>query len=288
MSSTTAFFGATGGCTSACLAHTLRNGYNAIALARTPSKLTTQMLEQPGVTQDHLDQHLRIVQGDATNVEAVIKTLIDSEDSTGPTLVSRIISGLGGTPAMSYTQPSPCDKMKMRVPALPHLELDNPNITEQATRTLLQALQQIAARFPSFQDYAAVAPRVTIISTTGIREGPSDVPFWFRGMYHTLLAQPHQDKLQMEKLVNAEGAKKESLLCGGLVLVRPSLLTGDHRIVAADQDSGYAKMRVGTDQEPQSGIGYTIPKPLVGEWIYKELVKGNGDQWVGNGVLLTC
>lgn len=285
--STTAFFGATGGSTSACLAHTLRNGHNAIALARTPSKLTTQLLEQPGLTQDHLDKHLRIVQGDATDVEAVMKTLIASEDTTRTTLVSSIISGLGGAPVMTYTRPVPCDKINLRVPILPYIDLDNPNITEQFTRTLLRALERVAAeRFPSFQDYVAVAPRVTVISTTGIKKGLSDVPLFFRLLYRTLLAVPHADKMQMEKALKAEVAKKESLLCGGLIIVRPSLLMGDHRIVADGEDSGLGKMRVGTDEAPE--LGYTVPKPLVGEWIYRELVKENGDEWVGKGVLMTC
>lgn len=285
--STIAFFGATGGCTSACLAHTLRNGYNAIALVRTPSKLTTQLLEQPGLTQDHLDKQLRIIQGDATDVEAVMQTLIVTEDSTRTKLVSTIISGLGGAPTMSFTRPISCCKTTLRVPTLPYASLPNPNITEQGTRTLLRALERIAAeRFPSFQDYAAVAPRVTIISGTAIKNGLSDVPVLLHFAYHTLLPVPRADKRKMEKLLDAEVAKKESVLCGGLILIRPSLLMGDHRIVAAGQDSGLGKMRVGTDEAPE--IGYSIPKALVGEWIYEDLIKENGDEWVGKGVLLTC
>jgi len=47
MSSTTvAFFGATGGVTNAVLVHTLKAGYRATALVRTPQKLRDQLTAQ--------------------------------------------------------------------------------------------------------------------------------------------------------------------------------------------------------------------------------------------------
>ncbi|KAJ5378697.1 hypothetical protein N7509_011816 [Penicillium cosmopolitanum] len=296
--STIAFFGATGGCANACLALTLRNGHKAIAMARTPSKLTAQLLEQPGLTQEILDKNLRIQQGDATNVEDVMKTLIISTSTTNSAhgdgkcqLVSTIISGIGGAPTMSWTKANPCDKMTMRIPTLPHIELNNPHITEESTRTLLEALRRIATEyFPSFETYAAAAPRVTIISGTGIgsKNGMKDVPLLFRPMYWTLLPEPHADKSRMEALLNEERGKKESLLVGGLVVVRPSFLRGDHRIAAPGIDSGYDKLRVGTDESPAAGVGYLVDRALIGEWIFEEVVKSGGDRWVDEGVILTC
>lgn len=285
MTPTIAFLGATGGCANACLAYTLRSGYNAIALARTPEKLTTQLLTQPGLTQETLDIHLRIIQGDARDIETVMKTLIVTETEQNTTLVSLIISGIGGTGELVMTKPSPCDQIPMRMPTIPYIGIPNPHITEESTTALLGALRRIAdERFASFAEYAAVAPRVTIISGAGIKKGIKDVPLLFKPLY-AALDVPHKDKMKMERLLGAEVERRESLLCGGLVIVRPSLLGGDHKIAEPGADSGYRKLRVGTEKKPE--VGYTVGRALIGEWIYREVVKGGGDKWVGEGVILT-
>lgn len=282
---TLAFFGATGGCTAACLAHTIRNGYTVNVLARSPEKLKGQLLEQPGLTPEILETNLKIIQGDATDVETVTKTLIISEEpNKPPTLVHGLISGMGGAGTVVLTRPSGCDKVNMRVPSLPHVEIPNPHITEQFTTALLAALRGIAERFDSFAAYKAVAPRVTIISSTGIRKGLKDVPFWFRAMYQGVLAIPHADKRKMNELLVSEREKEESLFVGGLIIVRPSLLYGDH-IIKDGVDDGFGKLRVGTEKKP--AVGYMVPKNLIGKWIYEEVVKGGGDRWVGEGVTLT-
>lgn len=288
--STIAFFGPTGGCANACLAHTLLNGYKAIALARTPSKLTTQLLEQPGLTTEILDTQLVIIQGDAMDIDAVMKTIIvpetGSEKPAHPTLVNMIISGIGGTGIMAFTKPSPCGKSTMRVPTLPYVKLSNPHVTEQFTTTLLAALGRIAERFDSYADYAAVAPRVMIISGTGIKEGLNDVPYLFKKIYDVLLPIPHEDKRQMERLLEMEKGQRQSLLVGGLVIVRPSFMEADHKIAASGVDDRYEKLRVGTEKKP--AVGYMIPRPWVGRWMFEEVVKTGGDKWVGEGVILTA
>lgn len=69
-----AFFGSTGGCANACLAKTLENGFNAIALARSPQKLRDQLRERQ-VSNQVLDRQLVIVQGDVKDASAVSKVL---------------------------------------------------------------------------------------------------------------------------------------------------------------------------------------------------------------------
>ncbi|KAJ5663346.1 hypothetical protein N7507_004077 [Penicillium longicatenatum] len=286
--STIAFFGPTGGCANACLTHTLLNGHKVIALARTPSKLTKQLLSQPGLTTEILNTQLKIIQGDAMDIEAVMRTVIISEpefEKSQPKLVNMIISGIGGTGSMAYTKPFQCDKMNIRVPALPHIEIPNPHVTEEFTTTLLAALGRIAGMFDSFVEYATVAPRVMVISGTGIKEGVNDVPYWFKKMYDLLLPIPHEDKKKMEALLEDERIKRESLLVGGLIIVRPSFLSGDHRI-ASVSDDGFERLRVGTEKEP--AVGYMVPRAWVGRWMFEEVVKNGGDQWVGEGVILTA
>jgi hypothetical protein len=290
---TVAFFGATGGCTNACLAYTLLNAYHARALARTPSKLTTLLLTQPGITQDILSSQLEIITGDATDVESVKKTLLVNTDSNNTcTPVTSIISGVGGTGMMSFTRETHCSKSKFRLPALPHIELENPHITEQTTRALLAALEQIAAGFPSLEAYRAVAPRVTVISTTGNLPGGKDVGFWFRPMYSVLLPIPHADKVQMERLLDQEAELGgDGVLSGGVVVVRPSFLTGDHLISAREEakegeGAGLKGLRVGTERDP--AVGYTVPRALVGEWIFNQVIRHGGAKWVGEKVTITA
>lgn len=294
---TIAFFGATGGCANACLTYTLLHGYNARALARTPSKLTALLLSQPGITREILSHQLEIIEGDARDVESIMKTLIiNSTPKSAPsgacTLVTSIISGIGGAPTIAFTKESKCAKTQMRMPALPHVQLSNPHITEQTTSALLEALAKIAAdRFASFEAYRAVAPRVTVISTMGHLPGNKDVPFWFRPMYSVLLPIPHADKLQMEKLLDKEiGLGNAGVLAAGVIVVRPSFFTGDHLVPVFEGERrgegvGLEKVRVGTEKAP--AIGYTIPRALVGEWIFEEIVKGGGEKWVGEKVTIT-
>ncbi|KAK9312313.1 hypothetical protein V1522DRAFT_283188 [Lipomyces starkeyi] len=259
---TIAIFGATGGCANASLVHSLLAGYDVRALARTPSKLTSQLLAQ-GLTQRILDQHLTILQGDATNVDDVKRTLV----SNGK-LVSFIISGLGGKPVLQKSLRRP-------------VTLDNPGICSSSTEVLLNALRAAYDEKPST---AAIKPLLAYVSTTGITNGPEDVPFGFRFLYHVLLAVPHEDKREMERTLTSHMAQPEESerLLRGIVGVRASLLTGGIDYKAG---KGWRTLRVGTEERP--AVGYTIPRSDVGEWIFEELVKNDGGEWVGKIATLT-
>jgi hypothetical protein len=261
-STTIAFFGGTGGCANACLAHTLKEGYNAIALARTPSKLTTQLLTQ-GLDQATLDRQLTIVKGNATDVAAVKETLFSKKDGT---LVSIILSGIGGIPKLQASFCTP-------------LTLENPDICNQTTATIQSALREI---YKENSEFKTVKPLLAFVSTTGISK-KEDVPVGFRFLYHKGLAVPHEDKRKMEAaiLANMNGPETDRVF-RGFIAVRPSFLTGDHSIKTG---RGWKSLKTGTDENP--AVGYTIQRADVGQWMFEEIIRRGGDEWVGKFVTLT-
>ncbi|WEW57123.1 hypothetical protein PRK78_002583 [Emydomyces testavorans] len=265
-----AFFGATGGCANSCLVHTLKAGYKATALARTPSKLMNLLLSQ-GLDQSTLDNNLTIIQGDATDVSAVKRAL--APDSNHGRMVSTIISGLGGSP-------------KLQLSLLTPVTLDNPHICEQATNTLLTAIRELqsSSSSSSQNDQEITKPLLAIISTTGISSRTQDVPFVFRLLYHYFLAIPHQDKQKMERAIisSMDTPDPASRPLKGFISVRPSLLTGDGTITSG---KGWQTLRVGTEEKP--AVGYTIQRADVGEWIFEEVVKAGGGKWINQMVTLT-
>ncbi|KAL1964404.1 hypothetical protein VTN77DRAFT_6962 [Rasamsonia byssochlamydoides] len=272
---TIAFFGATGGCANACLAHTLRAGYSAVALARTPSKLRNMLQQQDGITEEMLATQLRIVQGDATDVVAVKRTILAGDGK----LVRTIVSGIGARP--SFKRQSKCS-------IIPCLTLDNPQITEQGMTALVAALREIYVEEKDSDSNSNThdKPLLATISSTGLTKPhePRDVPFLMRGMYRILLAIPHADKRKMEALIEANAD-----VFGGYVIVRPTLLTGDGKIKITpgkgkEEDQGWRKLKVGTVDKP--AVGYTIDRADVGRWIFEEVVRAGGKRWIGEKVTL--
>lgn len=264
---TVAFFGATGGCTNACVAHALKAGYHIVALARTPSKLTAQLLNQ-GINQETLDAQLRIVKGDATDVEAVKSTILGEASDGEPALVSTIISGIGGLPHLGTKHG-----------IIPTFKLDNPHITEQTTQAMLSALRDVYAKYPNLAAENA-KPLLAIISTTGLSPAgmPTDMPLFLRPIYKIFLEEPHEDKRQMENLIASN-----TDLFSGTIIVRPTLFAGDGSLATG---KGLEKLRVGTEAKP--ALGYTIQKADVGHWIFEEVIKNGGQKWNGEKVSLTA
>ncbi|GJJ76076.1 hypothetical protein EMPS_08435 [Entomortierella parvispora] len=253
-----AFFGATGGCTNACLTHTLQAGFQATALARTPSKLTNMLLEQ-GLSQAVIDSQLTIIKGDIANIAAIKAVLTKNTFGTDHVQVaSQIISGVGGTPVLNKSVTKP-------------VTIDNPEICAQATRNIVQALTEIKAHD---------RPSITVISTTGVSDVKEDVPFWFRFLYHYMLADPHVDKKEMERIVT-ENSSSTGVFRGS-VIIRPSLLVSDQNI---KKGKGWKKLRVGTEENP--AIGYTVGRQDVGEWIFEQVIKTGGESHFGQRITLT-
>ncbi|KAK3831830.1 MAG: hypothetical protein JOS17DRAFT_744469 [Linnemannia elongata] len=263
------FFGATGGCTNACLVHTLNAGFHATALARTPSKLTDMLLAQ-GLTQSIIDSQLTIIKGDIADIQAIKAVLTNNSISTSGTgdvkIATQIISGIGGTPQMRMSLSKP-------------MTIDNPEICATATKNIVQSLQEIYAGHPSTAQHK---PSITVISTTGVSEVREDVPFGFRTFYHVVLADPHKDKKVMEDLVVANSSPNTGVFRGA-VIIRPSLLKGDQNVKTG---KGWQKVKVGVEEKP--AVGYTIHRADVGEWICEQIVKTGGESRFGQRVTLTC
>ena len=258
-----AFLGATGGCTNACLVHTLNAGFRATALARTPSKLTDMLLAQ-GLAQSTIDSQLTIVKGDISDISAIMSVL--TNNSTTFQVASQIISGIGGTPQM---------QMSLRRP----VTIDNPEICATATKNIIQALQKIYEAQPSTAQHK---PSITVISTTGVSDIKEDVPFGFQTLYHVVLADPHKDKKEMERLVTENTGNGEAF--SGTVIVRPSLLMGDQSVKGGQ---GWETLKVGREEEP--AVGFTVHRADVGEWIFEKVVKAGdrGASFFGQRVTLT-
>ncbi|KAF9160938.1 hypothetical protein DFQ26_005049, partial [Actinomortierella ambigua] len=133
---------------------------------------------------------------------------------------------------------------------------------------------------------AFTKPLVAVISTTGVSSVKEDVPFGFQTLYHKFLAVPHADKKIMEQLIADHMAladHSQRVFCGAVV-VRPSLLTGDH-LVHSKGRKGVKSLKVGSEDKP--AIGYTVHRADVGEWIYEEVIRTGGSSVVGQKVTLT-
>ena len=252
--STVAFFGATGDCAGHCLANTLKAGYDCIALARTPAKLTKSMKDK-GVSTEALDQHLTIVEGNVKDVEAVKKAL-----QLNGQVVDTVVSGIGSTPKLQWSLIRP-------------VTLADPTICQDAGNTILQALSQLKP---------VKKPLLINVSTTGIQpEGkPRDVPLLFTLLYYYFLHVPHEDKRVLEeKLTKQMQMTEAQRSIGSYVNVKPSLLMDG-------EGKGLDAVREGVDEDP--AIGCTIQRKDVGLFMFERLVKnGVKDAWRNKSVSIT-
>ncbi|KAA8651636.1 hypothetical protein EYZ11_004888 [Aspergillus tanneri] len=232
-----AFFGATGGCTLACLIPSLEAGHRCSALVRSPQKLKDLL---PATLASAAN--LRIIQGSIADAPAVQDTLSTPEGY----LVDLIVCGIGG-------------QIRFDNPLRP--TLDNPHICQEAMRAILDATRTVGARTATPSDRK---PHLVVVSTTGISR-TRDIPLAMIPLYHWLLKVPHEDKKVMETLVRQETEKDDpDRAISDYTIVRPSLLTDG-------EQQGVEKLRVGDDSHP--AVGYVISRADVGGWMFASLVQ---------------
>ncbi|KAF9878067.1 hypothetical protein CkaCkLH20_04643 [Colletotrichum karsti] len=245
---TIAFFGASGGCGLAALKHSLAAGYVCVALCRNPAKMTDALPEAQ-------NPNLVVKQGNAHNVDDVAACLVN------PTDPDRLVD------AVCFSIGSPLNLCKMTV--------EDPDVCKNGIAAVLGALERLRAKGVGVGVEGKPA-RVVAISTTGISENQRDVPVLQVPMYHVLLKAPHADKKVMEERLAGSGEE--------WTFVRPAFLS--------DGADPAKRVRVGVE-DPGTGVveskavGYGISREDVGRWIFENLLRDGGRQYVRKAVSIT-
>ncbi|KAL4803993.1 hypothetical protein BDV18DRAFT_162403 [Aspergillus unguis] len=266
---TLAFFGATGGCTLACLAPALEAGYNCVALVRTPQKLTNLLVAR-NIPASLLSQHLTLIEGSTEDTTAIHKTLYPAHLPPA----AMIISGVGGT--MDFSSPlSP--------------KFVGATVCQNTIRNILSVLRkEQASDAPIPRENK---PVLMVISSTGLTE-KRDIPLAMVPMYKYMLATPHADKKVMEGLVFEEISRpEEQKVLSDYVMIRPSFLTNG----AAGKNRVRALKGHGEGQNTAGGIacpfvGYTICREDVGGFMFglvKGMEGGEGREYFGSVVSIS-
>ncbi|KAK5173711.1 uncharacterized protein LTR77_002392 [Saxophila tyrrhenica] len=250
------FFGATGDSTAHCLAHSLRCSHPCVALARTPTKLTTS-LRAKNVSDAQLDQYLTIIPGDVRDLDAVKRTLLTAD---GKGVAEMVVVGVGSYPTWQWSVTEP-------------IVQTDPKICQDAGARILQALEELKP---------VRKPLLVNVSTTGIppQGKPWDVPRLFSWLYRVLLHNAHADKIVLQERLGEYMRRPEAERgIRGFVNVKASLLMDGEAL-------GVEKVREGMEDEP--AVGYTIRRADVGGWMFGRLVKGRvREEWVDRGVCIT-
>lgn len=235
MGRTIAFLGATGGCAGACLATALNDGFTCRALARTPAKLRAS-LQTIGISEAAMS-NLTILEGNAKDVNS-LKSLLQADSG----IVDTIVFGIGAAPVLRFH-------------IIP-FTMDDAHVCRAAMATLILALQELNSQ---------TKPRLLVVSTTGITQGPRDVPLLYVPLYHWLLAVPHVDKKVMERLVWEQKDKDDhERVIGDFSIIRPTLLS-------SGPGKGTEAVRYGLQDNP--ALGWFIDRVDVGNWMFVKLLK---------------
>ena len=270
------FLGATGGVTNAILVNALNHApptTHCVALVRTPSKLR-DLLEAQKISPERLSpSRLTILIGNAIDQKAVREALLfrppGSNDTERPHLPTAIVTGIGGTPGLTFNFCTPLQIVK----------LDNPNLCTDAAKTLVAALKEIYECVPSEQRSSIKRPRLVFISTTGVTRGPEDVPLLMRFFYHQTLAVPHKDKKEMENVYRSEyiTTGNQDAAFQSVTGIRPTLLTGGTGAQALGTGKGWQAVKAGTESRP--ALGMSIARVDVGQWVWVQVLS----RWLGGG-----
>ncbi|KAF5528519.1 Monooxygenase mdpK [Colletotrichum aenigma] len=193
--------------------------------------------------------NLVVKQGNAHDVDDVAACLVNPTDPHA--LVD----------AVSFSIGSPLDVCRMTV--------EDPDVCKNGIAAVLGALETLRGRG------VVGKPRMAVVSTTGISGFARDVPVLQVPMYHVLLRVPHADKKVMEERLARSGE--------AWTAVRPAFLS--------DGAAPGRTVRVGVE-DPRTGVeskavGYGISREDVGRWIFENILRDGGMEFVGKAVSIT-
>lgn len=207
-------------------------------MARTPKKLT-DLLTARGIPPTTLSTQLTLIEGSATDLNAITQTLLP--ENLPP--ASMVISGVGGTP--DFSQPlSP--------------KFVGKTICQDTIRNILEVLREQRHGYKQ-------KPVLVAISSTGLTK-ERDIPLAMVPLYNWMLKVPHADKRVMEELIFEEVGKPElEKAISDYVIIRPSFLTSG----ASQREKVRVLKGQGEGQNTAVGIscpfvGYTICREDVG------------------------
>ncbi|KAL2195350.1 hypothetical protein P885DRAFT_62109 [Corynascus similis CBS 632.67] len=234
-SKTILFLGATGGVGLSALRRSLAANHTCIALCRTPSNLTSQLVPQ-GETPP---ANLHIVQGDAHDAAVIARCLSPTTAADRP----------GG----------PVDTVVFSIGARPTLRgMSDPHVCERGITALLAALRERKEQ---------KKVRLMVVSTTGISDVARDIPLAMVPLYKVGLHTAHIDKRAMERLVIASGDVTDWTIVRGSLYTNGPATEGRVRVGIEDPVRGVL--------ETKPAIGYTISREDVGKWVFDECIQGS-------------
>lgn len=262
--------GSTGGTGLALLRLCLAASYNCTILVRDSEKLLRLL------SLTSAPSNLRIITASIRDIPSVQRALLTSAGR----LVDTVVSCIGFVPSLNLSKG-----------LNPFNNVDSLTLCEQATKIIVQAIEDVKHKLTlehsesesedeNGHRWEQKSPLLVVLSTTGITSGGRDIPYLMYPLYH-LAEAPHKDKRAMEDYLTSATVPSSQ----PWVVIRPSLLMGDGKGEATGR-----KIKVGVEKDGQHeklAIGYTIKREDVGNWIFREVVEGISEQWVGKAVTLT-
>ncbi|KAI9365635.1 hypothetical protein BD770DRAFT_376942 [Pilaira anomala] len=191
-------------------------------------KLLLRKPENLDFTEDQKSK-LTIIQGDALDPLAVKETVVDTD---------AIVYSIGSAFNMSSRS------------------MVTPGVCHDTMTILLKVLEELSEE--------ERPKRIVVVSSTGLYD-MKEVPYLLQPLYHFLLHEPHEDKKELERLV------EENKVLSNWIIVRPSLLTDGKLVGKYRADIGIS--------------GYTVSRQDVGHFLLHQCIEPT--TWINKKVVVT-